>query len=82
MLLFLPRQVGVCACVYVCLTQSSPCQSHNHSWWSDTVHSIHCENRFTHVVLQVGRCNSHGGLVTTDNTECHLTENLTEGKGN
>lgn len=58
------------------LTQSSPCQSHNYSRWSDIIHSIHCENRFTNVVLQVVRRNSHSDSITTNNSECHLTENL------
>lgn len=63
-------------CVSVSLTHSSPCQPHNHSRWGDIVHSIHCENRFAHIVLQVVRCNSHCALLTADYTESHLTENL------
>lgn len=82
-------QVLVCArtCESVCehgcyarafLTHSSPGQPHHHSWRSVLVHSIHCENRFTHVVLQVVGGNGHGGLFPTHDTERHLTENLEE----
>lgn len=72
--------VGLCMYVSVFpLTQCSPCQPHSHSWRGDIVHTIHCEKRFPHVLLQVFRCNSHCGLFTTDDTECHLTENLMDG---
>lgn len=59
-------------------THSGPGQPHHHSWRSVLVHSIHCENRFTHVVLQVVGGNGHGGLFTAHDTERHLTENLEE----
>lgn len=65
-----------CVSASLSLTQSSPCQSHNYSWWSDIIHSVHCENRFTNIVLQVVRRNSHSVLITTNDGECHLTENL------
>lgn len=67
---------AVCACVSLFLTHCGPSQPHNHSRWSDIIHPINCENRFTHKLLQVFRSDHHSGFFTIHNTERHLTENL------